>query len=94
MQARPIPASRPSARAASTRARSAVVAGELERLVEAGLVVARVVERARRRAVGHRGGRHEVAARELGGIEAEAPRGDRHRPLEAEVELRARRSRG
>ena len=88
MHASPIPARPPSARSAATRARERVVVGELERLVEAGLVVARVVERARGRAVRHRGGRDQVAARELGGIEAEAAGGDRHRPLEAEVELR------
>ena len=88
MHASPIPARRPSARAAATRCAQRVVVGELERVVEAGLVVAGVVQRARRRAVRHRGGRDQVAARELGRIEPEAAGGDRHRPLEPEVELR------
>jgi hypothetical protein len=88
-QASPIPASRPSAAPRSTLRTELVVARELERAVEARLVVARVVERARRRPVRHRVGGNEVAARESAGSSPSRPRGDRHRPLEAEVELRA-----
>ena len=64
-----------------------VVAGELERVVEAGLVVARVVEPARGRAVGELVGADQVPPAQLGRVEAEPLRGDRHRPLEREVEL-------
>ncbi len=65
-----------------------VVAGELERLVEACLVVARVVEPTGWGLVRHRRNRDEVPARELGRVETEPARGDRHRSLEPEVELR------
>ena len=66
-----------------------VVADELERAVEACLVVAGVVERSGRRPVGHRVRRDQVPSRELGRVEPEPARGDRHRALEREVELRA-----
>ena len=66
-----------------------LVARELECRVEARLEVAGVVERPGRRPVGHLRGGHEIAAGELGRVEAEAPGRDRHRPLEREVELRA-----
>src|SRR5205814_6282442 len=61
---------------------------KLERLVEARLVVARVVEAARRRPVGKVGAAHEVATAEVDRIEIEPPRRDLDRPLEREVELR------
>ena len=57
-------------------------------MIEARRVVAGVVEGTGWRAVRHRVGRYEVAPRELGGVEAESPGCDRHRPLEPEVELR------
>ena len=87
-QASPIPASRPSARAARDPVTELVVARELERAVEAGLVVAGVVQRAGRRPVRHRVGGHEVAPCELRGIEPEPARCDRHHALQPEVELR------
>ena len=65
-----------------------VVPRQLERAVEARLVVPRVVERARRRPVRHPVGGNEVPAGELGRVEPESTRGDRHHALEAEVELR------
>ena len=66
-----------------------VVAGQAQHLVQAALVVARVVHRAGRRAVRHVLRAHEVAAGELRRVEPEAAGGDRHRPLQREVELRA-----
>ncbi len=66
-----------------------VVAREVERPVEAGLVVAGVVQRTGRRPVRHRVGGHEVAPGELRGIETEPTRCDRHRALQPEVELRS-----
>ena len=90
-QARPIPTSRPSPRArGDCSSRRSLVAGELQRVVEAGLVVAGVVER-RPRECG-RGARSEgtrLRRGELGRVEAEPPGRDRHRPLEREVELGA-----
>ena len=66
-----------------------LVAGELERSLEAGRVVAGVVETARRRAVGKLVCPDEIPSSELGRIEAEPPCRDRHRPLEREVQLRS-----
>ena len=66
-----------------------LVAGEPKRVVEAGVVVARVVEPARRGAVRVLVRADQVAPRELDRVEPEPPGGDRHRPLEREVELRA-----
>ena len=84
-----MPTQAPVGARARLRGAELVVAGQLEHALEAREVVARVVDRPRRRPVGHLLGAHEVAARELGGIEAEAPRGDVHRALERAVELRA-----
>ena len=87
-QARPMPSRRPSPRARGLLGAQLVVAGQLERAVEAGLVVARVVDGAGRGAVGHLAGQHEVAARELRRVDPEPPGGDVHRALERAVELR------
>ena len=66
-----------------------VVADKLERVVEAALVVARVVEAARRRAVREVVRAEQVPSRDLDRVEPQAAGGDRHRPLEGEVELGA-----
>ena len=65
------------------------VAGELKRVVEASLVVARVVERAGGRAVRERRPARQGCAAQFGRIEAEAAGGGVHRPFQGEVELRA-----
>ena len=65
------------------------VAGELQDVVQARRVVPGVVERSRGGAVGELGGGDEIAAGEVGRVDAEAPGRDRHRPLEGEVELGA-----
>ena len=72
------PPLRSRARRTSTQV---VVARELERAVEAGGVVARVVQRPGRRAVGHVGGGDQVPAHEVGGIEPRA--GARRSPSSA-----------
>ena len=66
-----------------------LVSRELDRAVETGRVVARVVEATARGAIRHRARGNEVAPRQLDRVDPEPPGGDRHRALEAEVELRA-----
>ena len=88
-------ASDPDADEAVVRARSLslsaalVVARERERVVEAALVIAGVVERARRRPVRELLASDEIAPPKLGRVDPEPVRRDRHRPLECEIELRA-----
>ena len=65
-----------------------VVAGELERVVEAGFVVAGVVEPARRRPVGNVVGSDQVPPPQVDRVEAQPPGGQVHRPFERQVELR------
>ena len=64
------------------------VAGKLQRPVEPGLVIAGVIDRARRRAVGERIARYEIAPPDLGDVDAERPRAGVHGALEREEELR------
>ncbi len=65
------------------------VTRDLECALKAGGVVAGVVEPPGGGPVRERVAPDQVAARELGRIEPEPLRGDRHRPLEREIDLRA-----
>ena len=59
-----------------------------ERGAQRGVVVAAVVLGAGRRAIGHLVDAHVIAKSKLGGIEAEAPRQQRHRALDGEAHER------
>ena len=84
-----MPSNRPAARASACSDAQLRVPRQLQRAVEAGLVVARVVDGAGRGAVGHLARAHEVAPGELGRVDAEPPCRDVHRALECAIELRA-----
>ena len=66
-----------------------LVAGELERSLQAGRVIAGVVETTRRGAIWKLVFSDEIPSCELGRIEPESPSRDRHRALEREVHLRS-----
>ena len=82
-QAIPIPSSRRRTCSLS----SLLVRDQLQRRVQTGLVVAGVVEAAARCAIGE--GLDEIPASQLGRVDSEPARGEIHRSLEREVELRA-----
>ena len=71
---KPKPRSRPRAFASARRVGEAGVVGDLEELVEGGVVVAAVVDDGERGLVGELLGLDEVAAAELGGVDAELAR--------------------
>ena len=86
--ATPIPSERPCSARVRLLVAPLLVAGELERVVEARFVVAGVVETAGGGAVRELVALDQVPAAQLGRVDPEPRGGDVHRALEREVELR------